>query len=124
VTASETIARLRELQSKRTPGPWELAGDEQTEWAAFVTGPSGKPVGEIYPDNAANAAAIVAAMNSLEPLLACAEALSPMLRGLKEADYYCPDDVAEDHTVLISVTIAELREARAALHALAEGGGG
>ena len=43
------------------------------------------------------------------------EALAPMIRGASEADYYCPDDVADDHTVLISVTVAELRAARSAL---------
>lgn len=59
-------------------------------------------------------------LNALPALLACAEALTPMLRGMEEADYYCPDDVAEDHAVLISVSIAELREARAALSALAQ----
>lgn len=50
----------------------------------------------------------------------CARALAPMLRGKENADYYCPDDVADEHTVLISVTIAELRAAVAALDALEE----
>ena len=54
------------------------------------------------------------AMPQRELLAEALGALAPMTRGLKEADYYCPDDVAEDHTVLISASIAELREARAA----------
>ena len=43
------------------------------------------------------------------------EALEPVKRGASEADYYCPDDVAEDHVVFISMTIGELRAARSAL---------
>lgn len=60
------------------------------------------------------ARAALSAMPEAALLREALEALSPMTRGLKEADYYCPDDVAEDHTVLISASIAELREARAA----------
>jgi hypothetical protein len=115
MNASEAIARLRELRATATAGPWDLAGDEQTEWAAFVTGPSGKPVGEIYPDNAANAAAIVAAMNSLESLLACAEAVQKIHDHL--SDY-----IDARKTVDVSVAVA-FETSRAALQALAEGGG-
>jgi hypothetical protein len=53
----------------------------------------------------ANAAAIVAAMNSLEPLLACAEAL------------------VELQDIVSSNGLAHSNKARAALQALAEGGG-
>lgn len=59
------------------------------------------------------ARAALSAMPGHELLREALEALAPMASGLKEAGYYCPDDVADDHVVLISVTIAELRDANA-----------
>jgi hypothetical protein len=145
MSASDVIARLRELRAKATAGNWfedsqRVQDSDRRDYYYNIYAPNGRIIADtlnsdmvLLEDNGegasldvvgqANAAAIVAAMNSLESLLACASALSPMLRGMKEADYYCPDDVAEDHTVLISVTIAELREARAALEALGKVGG-
>lgn len=73
---------------------------------------------------------VAATMNTALPLirslsarLAAAEArvreleyaLHPMKRGAREADYYCGHDVPGDHEVLITVSIEELRAARAAL---------
>jgi len=94
-----------------TPGPWEVASD-------FIGPLHVRPVGqpwsvahvghEDFDICEANARLIAAAPDLYE-------ALAPVLRGANEADYYCPDDVADDHTVLVSFTVAELRAARAAL---------
>ena len=113
MSASEKIARLRELRGKATPTPWSAkkeAFDDDTWERQYVYHaiPHGEmpvafPLGGNRED--ANAAAIVAAMNSLEPLLACAEALDFVLSAHGE----------QLHTAF--------EQAHAALQALAEGGG-
>jgi hypothetical protein len=47
------------------------------------------------------------------------EALDIVKRGAREADYYCPDDVADDHEVLVSFTVGDLPSA-ATTHAALE----
>ena len=59
------LAELRALSERAMPGEWELAGDEYTEWAAFVCGPNGKALCEIYPDNSENGPFIVACVNHI-----------------------------------------------------------
>lgn len=110
-------------EAKHTPGPWlvnvTVAGNLPGKLYAYhITANLSGSVDPICErvaktergdeEDRANARLIAAAPDMREALL-------PMLRGKKEADYYCPDDVAEDHTVLISVSVAELRRAQAAL---------
>lgn len=80
--ATQAIEKLKAMLEAATPGEWQLAGDEQTDWNAFVCGPDGKPVCEAYPDNAANAAFIAAAKNAMGPALACIEAASKLSAAL------------------------------------------
>ena len=83
--ASQAIARLRELRAKATAGPWETVGwnDATSIEGAdvFVCGRLALLDGGKHKKDAA---AIVAAMNSLESLLACAEALEGMLFFVSE----------------------------------------
>lgn len=105
-----------------TPGPWRVAGkasghityagtdrDIGSVQIATVGAYRDKELLPFNRDRWDADARLIAAAPDLY------EALSPVLRGADEADYYCPDDVAGDHTVLVSFTIAELRAARAAL---------
>lgn len=112
MSASEKIARLRELRDKATGQPWFpvaydeshcLIDSEDDEW----------PVAQTVEHR--NAAAIVAAMNSLPKLLDAAEALQHLLRHSGIADVDARDKDKQDHDIE--------RKARAALDALAEGGG-
>ena len=108
MTASEVIARLRELRSKAAPGAWKAEpwGDGSTPPDAlniFAPEVEGTLAVSMFKDDAA---AIVAAMNSLAPLLECASALATV-RGC-------------DVLPLVLARIAD--EALDAL-ALAEGGG-
>jgi hypothetical protein len=136
MSASDVIARLRELRAKATAGEW-FAADWTYDFGSGLTTiearePETLSEGQssIWPDQVRkvlvaetqggtnpleDAAAIVAAMNSLESLLACAEALQGLLyhAGIHDADPEDHDD--SDHTLE--------RRARAALQALAEGGG-
>jgi hypothetical protein len=133
VSASDKIARLRELHAKATAGPWvtrrhklhdhekwgplvEIGQREEQigDSSAAVFGPDEEWIGDNVivqvssSDSDTDAAAIVAAMNSLESLLACAEALENVMgfgiNGTVESQ------MAQD-------------DARLALQALAEGGG-
>jgi hypothetical protein len=121
VSASEAIARLRELRAKATQTRWVVWGAKNTQKCPTIgvtceTGPT-KHVCEMSwtaergqtddgPTGLDDAAAIVAAMNSLESLLACAEALEAFARN---------QFGGMQHQLAIE-------KARAALQALAEGG--
>ena len=114
VSASEAIARLRELRAKAT------AEVLHKHFMACATLPSREDFG-VWPEWArdsrnwpylrhvtSSTPAIVAAMNSLEPLLACAEALEPF--------------ACRTGGFLGNITDEDVSKARAALQALAEGG--
>ncbi len=118
MSASDVIARLRELRANATGPYWSckpaVPGAKQMFYLSGNHDANNREVdiGTIqggYYSCEHNAAAIVAAMNSLESLLECAEALE---RLLPEAinDRYVTQSGAVD-------------KARAALQALAEGGG-
>jgi hypothetical protein len=121
--ASSAIARLRELRAKATAGPWYApVTSEGDVWDAHANGDPGIPLmrsergnyrswGRSLDDDErnANAAAIVAAMNSLDALLECAAALHQLL-----------DDLGQLAPAEPSIQAVE--EARAALDALAGGG--
>ena len=111
MSASEAIARLRELRAKATAGRL-LALPQKPNWDVYWHVTDGEDfVCQLYSehvefDNAkANAAAIVAAMNSLDALLECAEALEEL------------QDIVSRNG------LAHSKKARLALQALAEGGG-
>ena len=104
MSASDVIARLRELRAKATAGEWRANG------GTYIY-----PLDRCYPskdriadcggiDAFTNAAAIVAAMNSLDALLECAEALETV-RGCG----------------VLPISVGRIVDA--ALQALAEGGG-
>jgi hypothetical protein len=134
VSASDVIARLRELRAKAYKGKWSVNGElglegertSATDYDPLVLGGLKGGRGYIeYPhyslysqptktEGKANAAAIVAAMNSLDALLECAEALQHLLRHSGIADVDARDKDKQDHDIE--------RKARAALDALAEGG--
>ena len=130
MSASDEIARLRELRAKVTAGPWAIAG-QRAEWATIITGKDGEA--KIDARHPEDAAAIVAAMNSHERLLACAEALSPFATFGEIISSDPAMSAQADDTpaamllfsdgVRLPLTFADLRKARAALQALAEGGG-
>ncbi len=135
MSASDVIARLRELRAKATAGPWEADNfncvDGYGQYQAFHIldakgkalldtsnsdiqvihddrgeGPDG-PEGSRWDETGRrDTAAIVAAMNSLPALLECAEALASI------ANCQNPDKCKSCSNI-----------ARAALQALAEGGG-
>jgi hypothetical protein len=116
MSASDVIARLRELRAKATAGRL-LALPQKPNWDVYWHVTDGEDfVCQLYSeyvefDNAkANAAAIVAAMDSLDALLECAEALEGLLyhAGIHDADPEDHDD--SDHALE--------RKARAALLAL------
>lgn len=128
MNASEAIARLRELREKATSGRWEV-GDLDRNGQRIVRNEHIElatlwhhSVGSIEKEMEANAAAIVAAMNSLESLLACAEALAMADELIHElADERTPAHV--EMTPAEEALVAFRRHTRAALDALAEGGG-
>jgi hypothetical protein len=134
MSATQAIARLRELREKATAGPWvtrrhklhdhekwgplvEIGQREEQigDSSAAVFGPDEEWIGDNVivqvssSDSDTDAAAIVAAMNSLPALLECAEALRALVVAVDEGP--------------ASLVIQCKREARAALQALAEGGG-
>ena len=123
VSASEAIARLRELRAKATAGKWEVyakgggyplyvrAHRPGMPDIAFV---NKSPRSTTWADGETNAAAIVAAMNSLDALLECAEAVQKIHDHL--SDY-----IDARKTVDVSVAVA-FETSRAALQALAGGG--
>jgi hypothetical protein len=116
MSANDVIARLRELRSKATPGAWLAAAKPSSivGWPIIAPrSPGAMSVCNVHTGHeysAANAAAIVAAMNSLDALLECASALEQLL-----------DDLGQLAPAEPSIQAVE--EARAALQALAEGGG-
>jgi hypothetical protein len=129
--ASQAIARLRELRAKATAGRL-LALPQKPNWDVYWHVTDGEDfVCQLYSehvefDNAkANAAAIVAAMNSLESLLACAEALVPFA---EEHEYWKNEPpeklmMSDGDGTLSPADIpwAAIQRARAALQALAGG---
>lgn len=121
MSASDVIARLRELRAKAT------AEVLHKHFMACATLPGREDYG-VWPEWAqdphnwpylrhvtSSTPAIVAAMNSLESLLACAEAVQKIHDHL--SDY-----IDARKTVDVSVAVA-FETSRAALQALAEGGG-
>jgi hypothetical protein len=109
MSASEAIARLRELRAKATAGPWKPIDASDGKGNFYCHRPRMSVQFHDIEDqydrlDFANAAAIVAAMNSLEPLLACAEALETV-RGCG----------------VLPISVGRIVDA--ALQALAEGGG-
>jgi hypothetical protein len=124
VSASEAIARLRELRAKATAGKWEVyakgggyplyvrAHRPGMPDIAFV---NKSPRSTTWADGETNAAAIVAAMNSLDALLECAEAV----RGVEQL---LGEYIDKNGTVDVKIALA-FETSRAALQALAEGGG-
>jgi hypothetical protein len=143
VSASDVIARLRELRAKATAGNWfedsqRVQDSDRRDYYYNIYAPSGRIIADtlnsdmvLLEDNGegasldvvgrANAAAIVAAMNSLESLLACAEALEVFARAARSIDVDPPGDHEPSHG-RGSVTAGDLRKARLALQALAGGG--
>ena len=95
-------------EAKFTPGPWVARYSDRVTRPHDTDGTLS--VAHVYEcrEQRANQRLIAAAPDLYE-------ALEPVKRGASEADYYCPEDVADDHVVLISMTIGELRAARAAL---------
>jgi len=107
MSAGDVIARLRELRAKATAGNWfedsqRVQDSDRRDYYYNIYAPSGRIIADtlnsdmvLLEDNGegasldvvgrANAAAIVAAMNSLEPLLAVAEAAQRALEWI-EAD--------------------------------------
>ena len=124
MTSTEAIARLRALRAKAYKGKWSVNGElgiegersSATDYDPLVLGGLKGGRGYIeYPhyslysqptktEGKANAAAIVAAMNSLDALLECAEALETV-RGCG----------------VLPISVGRIADA--ALQALAEGGG-
>jgi hypothetical protein len=126
MSASEAIARLRELRAKATAGPWERS--DSTAWVGTYDN-RGEPVQErlAETDNAADAAAIVAAMNSLPALLECASQLEKLTEAASCIRHW-HDAMADGSGMVVSAEhVRKLwdatEQARAALQALAEGGG-
>jgi hypothetical protein len=124
VSASDVIARLRELRAKATAGPWKPIDASDGKGNFYCHRPRMSVQFHDIEDqydrlDFANAAAIVAAMNSLEPLLACAEALQSIVR-ISEATDDLTELSAKD---IIEALVNCEQTARAALQALAEGGG-
>jgi hypothetical protein len=134
VSASEAIARLRELRAKATAGPW-CAPDasEGDVWAVAINGDPFIPLMRSERGNYkswgksltndernANAAAIVAAMNSLPALLECAEALADL-----SSWFTTPQVGGQVWMIPAGERGADdaVKQARLALQALAEGGG-
>ena len=88
MSASDKIARLREVRAKATAGPWSTIKDKSPYWIVNKNGDAELGTFAVARDVwwEANAAAIVAAMNSLDALLECAEALEAMLVWHEERD--------------------------------------
>jgi len=122
VSATNVIARLRELRAKATAGPWVTVGwnDATSIEGAdvFVCGRLALLDGGKHKKDAA---AIVAAMNSLDALLECAEALAIADLLIHElADERTPANV--EMTPAEDALVAFRRHTSAALQALAGGG--
>lgn len=143
MSASEAIARLRELRAKATAGEWKPVSfyrSTQLQGENFIV--AGR-VGVLDGSNhQQDAACIVAAMNSLEPLLACADLVAMLHDIWNDAQDDCDKGgFVEDHILkhvaaytdndpetaarhLLCDLVEKVgRKARLALQALAEGGG-
>jgi len=116
VSASQAIARLRELRANATAGPWSVINDKSPYWIVNKNGDAELGTFAVARDVwwEANAAAIVAAMNSLESLLAVAEAAQRVVEHWQ---------LAPGNTYPSSSHAAKISELGAALQALAGGGG-
>jgi len=119
MNANDVIARLRELRAKATAGEWEL------DPSGYVKGSDicdltvlDATVAEFL--QIANAAAIVAAMNSLDALLECASVLADIAAQKTGAEL---DEDQYEHADFEGGYGIVIDKARAALQALAEGGG-
>jgi len=144
MNASEKIARLRELRSKATAGPWvspitsegdvwDMNDDKFLPGIPLMRAERGnyKSWGRSLSNDEreANAAAIVAAMNSLEPLLACASVLELLVGSIDAArfeglhDAIANEDAERMKDLLTRRILHHEHDARSALQALAEGGG-
>jgi len=116
MSASDKIARLRELRAKATPGAWLAAAKPSSivGWPIVAPrSPGAMSVCNVHTGHeysAANAAAIVAAMNSLPALLECVEAAQAF------------HDAVFEHGFAPEANPQQIALARA-LQALAGGGG-
>jgi hypothetical protein len=162
VSASEAIARLRELRAKATAGPWVTAReafeegiqkhpnwgliyancekdftvlplidcfrpwittDEEQDKCRELNAQSGFKEFHEPAQIASNAAAIVAAMNSLDALLECAEALASFKITDETVRSLQANAPIGRPLLTVYVDLETALKARAALQALAEGGG-
>lgn len=139
MSATNVIARLRELRAKAYKGKWSVNGElglegersSATDYDPLVLGGLKGGRGYIeYPhyslysqptktEGKANAAAIVAAMNSLPALLDAAEALEGLHDHTVE---YVTLNNLHDADGSPAINNHWMKKARAALQALAEGG--
>ena len=136
MSATEAIARLRELRAKATPAPWSAKKEafDDDEWErqyVYHAIPNGEmpvafPLGGTRED--ANAAAIVAAMNSLPALLECASVLELLVGSIDAAqfeglhDAIANEDAERMKDLLTRRILHHEHDARAALDALAQTG--
>lgn len=116
MSASDKIARLRELQAKASDVEWKV--ERCAVWCGSVgcdkcwAGPGTWHVGSGYSPE--DAAAIVAAMNSLPALLECADVLQKLAQVAMTSGGTAGPDAR---------LIATVAQATHALQALTEGGG-
>ncbi len=141
MSASEKIARLRELRAKATAGDWfedsqRVQDSDRRDYYYNIYAPSGRIIADtlnsdmvLLEDNGdgasldvvgrANAAAIVAAMNSLDALLECASVLADIAAQKTGAEL---DEDQYEHADFEGGYGIVIDKARLALQALAEGG--
>lgn len=136
MSASDVIARLRELRANATGPYWSckpaVPGAKQMFYLSGNHDANNREVdiGTIqggYYSCEHNAAAIVAAMNSLESLLACAAQLEKLTEAASCIRHW-HDAMADGSGMVVSAEhVRKLwdatEQARRALQALAEGGG-
>jgi hypothetical protein len=142
MTPSEVIARLRELHAKATAGEWVIWGLKSRHGHLTIgiekeTGPAKhicemawlRDLREQGASGGDDAAAIVAAMNSLPALLECASVLELLVGSIDAAqfeglhDAIANEDAERMKDLLTRRILHHEHDARAALDALAEGGG-
>jgi len=122
MNASEKIARLRELREAASANGWQV--ERCAVWCGSAScnmcwpGPGTWNVGSGYSPE--DAAAIVAAMNSLDALLECASVLADIAAQKTGAEL---DEDQYEHADFEGGYGIVIDKARAALQALAEGGG-
>jgi hypothetical protein len=152
MSASDKIARLRELRAKATGGTWHHVNafksvpaertihgpvpgqrvDYVSTWPHLGT-PKGHSVvipmyGSEKTASSSDMAAIVAAMNSLESLLECASVLELLVTSIDAAqfeglhDAIANEDAERMKDLLTRRILHHEHDARAALQALAGGG--